>query len=266
MNPVRGEAPLRDLLLVLNGTEERLQIVLGRPIGNKHELLAGQDWTVTKQSLKFLAPAVDGMLRLFGARPADLARIACVRGPGGFTGTRLALAAAHGIAAGGGQLLAGLDVLPVHALGATGLFPGTLHVVTHSRRRQVYLQSFEARTGAPLTGPLPLTLEEAATHLADRPGPHTLLGTGIRNNREFFDGLLPRLDRATLLSEEWNVPRHDTLLRAASSAEYSRGPVEPLYLRPSDAEDNLDDIARKRGLDPVRAHAILARATGRAGS
>jgi hypothetical protein len=39
--------------------------------------------------------------------------------------------------------------------------------------------------------------------------------------------------------------------------------VSPLYLRPSDAEENLATLAAGRGLSPETAEALLARAVTR---
>ncbi len=48
------------------------------------------------------------------------------------------------------------------------------------------------------------------------------------------------------------------LLDAAVDAIYSETPINPVYVRATDAEDNLPAIAKKRGLDPEKAKKRLA--------
>ncbi|MGE4293206.1 MAG: tRNA (adenosine(37)-N6)-threonylcarbamoyltransferase complex dimerization subunit type 1 TsaB [Desulfovibrio sp.] len=252
------------LTLALNGAEERLQVALGhpRPQGGT-QLLAAQEWTVPGESVRFLAPSIKSLLDALGLRPENVARIACVRGPGSFTGLRLSLAVASALAAVHGQPQAGIEHLPLLARRAAPLLSGPLAVLTHSRRRQVYVQVFGA-DAAPL-GPLCSgTLEDAATQLralaqADA-GTVTLLGSGLRRNAEFF---APLLDECGLraLGSEWDAPSAQDLLDAACHPDLAYGPdpVEPLYMRPSDAEENLETIARQRGLDPDVAREMLRR-------
>jgi phage terminase small subunit len=54
------------------------------------------------------------------------------------------------------------------------------------------------------------------------------------------------------------------LLRAASLADFARSDVEPLYARPSDAEENIERIACTLGLDPAEARRQMAELTGKA--
>jgi len=75
-----------DLTLVMAGAEERLQLVLGQPGPDGLSLLASRQWTVPGQSVRFLMPGLKSVLDEFGLEPSVLERIACVRGPGSFTG------------------------------------------------------------------------------------------------------------------------------------------------------------------------------------
>ena len=61
---------------------------------------------------------------------------------------------------------------------------------------------------------------------------------------------------------EWDAASPQALLSAACDLPpeaYADHPVEPLYMRPSDAEENLETIARQRGLDPKLAKEMLRR-------
>ena len=62
-----------------------------------------------------------------------------------------------------------------------------------------------------------------------------------------------------LLPAHWDAPRPQALLTLAGRASFGPGPLAPVYLRASDAEDNLAAIAAGRGLTQDEAQAILSR-------
>jgi len=235
------------------GCEDRLQLALGEPGPEGALLLASREWTVPGQSVRFLLPGLDETLRGFGVGMEAVARIACVRGPGSFTGLRLVLAAAEGLAAGRGLPLAGLDYLPLLANGPAPADRGTLHVVTYARRGLVYVQSFASRDRAPLCPVLALGLNDVPAHLDGMGETALLLGSGLRKNADFFAALAAERPGCTLLPPHFDAPSPQLLLDAACRAEYGADSIEPVYVRPSDAEENLPNIARQRGLDPDEA-------------
>lgn len=271
-NPKRPAEP--DLLLVLNSAEERLQIVLGRldPEDNAPALLAARELVVPGQAMARLLPSLENMLAELELPASRVARLACVRGPGSFTGIRLVLATALGLARSLDRPLAGLDYLPLLAAGVLPLVVGEkcswrsggmippaaggvpqhpVQVLTHARRGQVHLQGFAA-TG-PLGPPLALSIEAAAERLAETPEA-LLLGSGLRRQEAFF---AERLPRAARLPRSFDHPRPEILLEHGAAAPASSQPIEPLYLRPSDAEENLARIAEGRGMSAEDAQARL---------
>jgi len=245
------------LTLALAGCEDRLQLVLGQPGPDGCVLLASREWTVPGQSVRFLIPGLEQTLRGFGAGMESVSRIACVRGPGSFTGLRLVLAAAEGLAAGHDLPLAGIDYLPLLADGPAPVAAGLIHVVTYARRGLVYLQSFAARHRAPQGPVRALAVADAAAHVAAQGGPALLLGSGLRKNLDTFTGLARSRPETTLLPPRFDAPAPQTLLEAACLARFGQASIEPVYVRPSDAEDNLPHIARQRGLDPEEAQRRL---------
>ncbi|GAB6175879.1 tRNA (adenosine(37)-N6)-threonylcarbamoyltransferase complex dimerization subunit type 1 TsaB [Desulfobaculum senezii] len=241
-------------VLVLDGTEDRLHLVLAQNglVG------AAQQWTVPGRAMQFLAPAIKGLLDSASLTTADLTGIACVRGPGSFTGLRMVLATALGIARAAGVPMAGLDYLPLLAAGPAPMAEGTIVAVTHSRTRQVYVQPFAAATRTALAAPAPLSLDETLALCATFDGPLALLGSGLRRNAAFFaESPLA----GAILPPRFDHPLPEVYAEAACAAEYTSAPVEPLYLRASDAEDNLRSIAERRGMDPDEAERRLDDAT-----
>ncbi|QJB58113.1 tRNA (adenosine(37)-N6)-threonylcarbamoyltransferase complex dimerization subunit type 1 TsaB [Pseudodesulfovibrio sp. zrk46] len=241
------------LILAMGGAEERLQIVLGKPEGDSYRMLASREWNVPGESNRFLTPGLKDMLDSFGLSMSDIDRVACVRGPGSFTGLRLVLAAAEGLAAGCGAKLAGIDHLRYLASGPAQITNGILHVVTYARRGIVYIQSFNVpsmREAQPLTY---LPVEEAVERIKAISDTAMIMGSGLRKNIDYFQNLAETNQGFTLLPKAWDTPSPEVLLEAAVAADYSEDSIEPCYVRASDAEDNLPFIAKKRGLDPEKA-------------
>jgi len=110
----------------------------------------------------------------------------------------------------------------------------------------------------PLCPPLSATLEEAAQRILAHEGDTVLTGSGVRKNSDYF---AEHLFDATVLPPRFDHPAPETLLTLAHTATYGHDPVEPLYIRPCDAEENLDSIASAKGLDPAAARAELERLT-----
>lgn len=84
-----------------------------------------------------LMPIVDGCLKLAGWEPGDLDAVAAVAGPGSFTGVRIGVSAAKGIAEGIGKPVVALNTLETLAASFYG-FGGIVAPLLDARREQVY--------------------------------------------------------------------------------------------------------------------------------
>lgn len=253
MTSVDSSPKAPGLILALGGAEERLQLVLGKPEGDSYLMLASREWTVPGESIRFLTPGLQEVLNSFNLTMGNIDRIACVRGPGSFTGLRLVLAAAEGLAAGCGAKLAGIDHLRYLASGPAQITNGILHVVTYARRGIVYFQTFNVpslREAHPLTY---LPVKEACERIESISDTAMIMGSGLRKNIDVFKELAQANPGYTLFPKAWDTPSPEVLLEAALAADYSDESIEPCYVRASDAEDNLPFIAKKRGLDPEKA-------------
>ncbi|QGY40823.1 tRNA (adenosine(37)-N6)-threonylcarbamoyltransferase complex dimerization subunit type 1 TsaB [Pseudodesulfovibrio cashew] len=253
MTSVASSHKSSGLVLAMGGTEERLQLALGQPVPGGWRMLASREWTVPGESIRFLVPGLKETLDGFGLTVRDIDRIACIRGPGSFTGLRLVLAAAEGLAAGSGAALAGLEYLPLLAAGPAPLITGPLHVLTYARRGLVYLQSFAAPSLETLHPLCSLPLAEAAKTVKFLGEQGHLMGSGLRKNPEFFAELAADCPGYVMLPSRWDNASPEMLLDAALHADYASASIEPVYVRATDAEDNLPNIAKKRGLDPDEA-------------
>jgi tRNA threonylcarbamoyladenosine biosynthesis protein TsaB len=160
---------------------------------------------------------VDALLRQAGAHPSDLDRLAVGLGPGSFTGVRIGLAVARGLALSLDVPGSGVFTLAALAAGA----PGALPVVDAKRREIFTLVDGEPRV---LT-PQELPLEDGVL----------CVGDGAKRYRSLLEerGVAVPPD-----DDERHLPR--ARFHAALAGE--PGPVdelEPLYLRVPDADRNL---------------------------
>jgi tRNA threonylcarbamoyl adenosine modification protein YeaZ len=85
-----------------------------------------------------LVPLLQALLSDAGLVWGDLARLAVGTGPGNFTGVRIAVATARGLALGLGIPAIGVTALEAAAFG----LPRPLTVVEDARRGEVYMQHF----------------------------------------------------------------------------------------------------------------------------
>lgn len=259
--------------LILNAAEGALQIILTE----NGRLLASQEWHRPERATEILAPALREMFQRLELGAADLRRIACVRGPGSFTGIRLVLATAAALRRVGGALLAGLDymqALATSAVMARGmLWGGQVHVITHARRNLVHYQPFmaygpvipayaaaEVRLLPPaeaLEAVNAAVMNRAEHEPADsRAGLPLVCGSALARNA-LFAPLDERHDLAAL--PRLIQPTQEALCLLARHGDYFAADVEPLYVRPCDAVENLPELSRRQGLDAAATLAELER-------
>ncbi len=199
-------------------------------------VLAGRFEPMARGHAEALMPMVEEVLGQAGASYAALDLLAVTVGPGGFTGVRIALAAARGIALAGGLPLLGVNSLETLAHGVPSSERGGRSVVAvlDSRRADLYVQSFTAdltpldHPGAVMPGDLEAMLPQ---------GPVVLVGDGGARARAAIDG------GRTILSTAPPAPKAEVLAvlagarHAALTARGEQWPAaEPLYLRPPDAK------------------------------
>ncbi len=131
-------APAPGLVLALDASSPRTVLALGRILsGGGHELIATEAIEArANQTSALLDERLAGLLERAGVGPGELGALACGRGPGTFTGSRVAVATVKGLALG-----LGLPVVPIStlaALAASSESDGELLALLDARRSQVY--------------------------------------------------------------------------------------------------------------------------------
>ncbi len=167
--------------------------------------------------------------------------IAVTRGPGTFTGLRIGLAAARGLALATGRPLIGRTTLEVIAAEAAKEHPGVpILAAIDARRGQVYAQSFRSDLSSD-SEPRALTLDAAANL--------------VPNGRVIYAGDMARELNTVrpapgVIASGSGQPDAAVLARLVASLPLPRSsdPVSPLYLRAPDAI--LPEQASKRAADP----------------
>ena len=245
--------------LIMNASEGRIQFVLEQ----EGSLACAQEWSAPSKGTELLTPALADAFQRLGIMPSDISRIACVAGPGSFTGLRLALTTAAAF-----RRATGAAVAPLNALQALAgsvpfglLFPACethIRVITHARRGLVHGQDFLCAPGSALPSPVdePAMWEIPAACGGERPD--IMLGSGVARNQPQLEGLFG--DSAPLFLPALTHPTAQALLDltlALPDGAWGHKDLDPLYLRPCDAVDNLASIAAKRGQAPEEAYAQL---------
>lgn len=165
-----------------------------------------------------LAPLVQEAMAEAGLGFDKLERIGVTVGPGSFTGLRVGLAFAKGLAS--ALSIPAVGIGSLEALADTER--GNVVAVLDAKRGQVYLQAFS--DGVPVSAPDALPIETAAARVAEF-APDTLIGTGA--------ALLAAVRPGAKVIE---ADVTDPVAVARLAALRSPVPPRPLYLRAPDAK------------------------------
>jgi tRNA threonylcarbamoyladenosine biosynthesis protein TsaB len=175
--------PDSDLLLCLDTSTPTARIGI---VDGTGALRFATEATAERHSSHTLALCAEA-LKAVGIAPSGLAAIACGGGPGSFTGLRVGLAIAKGLALANGTpivLVPSLEALSLDIAGAAPEIAGVPCI--DAGKGEVY-----AGLGLdPFRQPLRVTPEVLAVRLAQE-GPCVLAGNGADRHAELFDRILP---------------------------------------------------------------------------
>lgn len=243
------------LELVLNACEGVLQI----GVTENGASLCFQEWMRADRGNEILAPALARICQAMDIRACDFRRIACVSGPGSFTGIRLVLASAAGLRRTGKAMLAALNYLQALATSAAIrrglLYPAPIWVLTHARRQLVHCQPYRSYgpvvPAQPLGDVVLLSPQEALQRLGQE-SCH-VCGSALTRYPEIFEPLRTGSGPAgapnAVMMPELTSPGWEALRLLARHGDYFPRDLEPLYVRPCDAVEALPEMAARQGRD-----------------
>ena len=181
-----------------------------------------------------LPALIERVLAEAGQRVEDVEALAVSIGPGSFTGLRVGLGIAKGIAYAGRLPLAAVPTLEALAWVADASPGETICAALDARKQEVYAALFEATANGPVRRSPDVAVAPAA--LAATLPPHTIV---VGDAGDVYGDVLS--PRATLRPFATHHPRGGVIARlgsirlAAGDAAHV-GTLEPVYVRAPDAE------------------------------
>jgi tRNA threonylcarbamoyl adenosine modification protein YeaZ len=198
--------------------------------------VASETLAMTRGHAEALMPLLARVMDSAGLSFNELDRIAVTTGPGSFTGLRVGISAARGIALAAGRPAIGLSTLAGLAAPLIAEDDSSNVVAAiDARHEHVYLQIFGSG-GRTLVSPRIAPLRDAVR--AAVAAPARLIGSGA----PLIANTWPRGVDSPLLVEPRGAPDIGWIARLGAAAADGFGPPRPLYLRAPDAQPQ--DAAR----------------------
>jgi tRNA threonylcarbamoyladenosine biosynthesis protein TsaB len=224
----------RLLILETSGRVGRVAVALGDQLGPQRVLEA------SRRHARDLAPAIRELCHECSWRVRDLYGVIVSRGPGSYTGLRVGIMTAKTIAYATGCKLFAIDTFAAIAAAAP-TNAATVDVVSDAQQCNLYVQRFERRSGE-LTALTGLTIQASAEWLRTLPIDVWVTGPGTA----LVEGQLPAGQPCIAVEDRESSPQRLLELGLRCMREGTADDfwtVEPLYLRPSNAETNWDKRA-----------------------
>jgi len=196
------------------------------------ELVAEQSQRVSNAHGESLLPMVAALFERVGWQPAQVQRWGVGIGPGSFTGVRIAVATAKGIALATGAELVGVTSLDALAEGVDDRGGTVVASVLEAGKGEVFVQA--RRDGVVVLGPSHVVLAEVGAYLARAAGASgALVVAGEAASALDLSAVGVRVILAVAAPHD--LPRASIIGRIA----HARTPddadaLEPLYVRPPD--------------------------------
>jgi tRNA threonylcarbamoyladenosine biosynthesis protein TsaB len=218
-------------LLILETSCSTGQVALAR--GNT--ILAVRWLDEARRHARDLIPALAELLQAQDWKARDLDAVFVSRGPGSYTGLRIGIMTAKTLAYATGCALLGIDTFHAIALQAPSQAM-QIDVIADAQKDKVYVQRFRrSLQEEKWTAQGTLTIQAFADWLGTAGQSGWISGPGIKGNEE-------RLVGRCLVDATLREPRAESILHLGLE-RWKRGDtddingLEPLYLRPSAAEE-----------------------------
>ena len=191
--------------------------------------IAQESRAMNRGHAEALMPLIARVMAASGAAFTELDRIAVTTGPGSFTGLRVGLSAARGIALAAGKPVVGLTTLTAYA--APIVAENSEHPIISAidaRHDHVYFQVIRG-DGSPLIRPKLAPIEEALA--AARFGPPHLVGNAAKILADRWPAQAP----APIAIDAQPAPDIAWVAWVGAAISPDTAPARPFYLRAPDA-------------------------------
>jgi tRNA threonylcarbamoyladenosine biosynthesis protein TsaB len=203
---------------------------------DRRAILATESLDMTRGHAEAVIPLIARVMAEAGIAFRELDRVAVTIGPGSFTGLRVGISAARGIALAAGKPAIGLTTLAGYAAPHIAADDETpIVAVIDARHNHVYLQVFGVG-GSTLVAPKFAPLSEAL-HAA-LAGPARVVGSAA----DMIAAAWPDDEPPPTMIDQRSAPDITWIARLGAAAADGHGQPKPLYLRAPDAQPQ--DAAR----------------------
>jgi len=200
------------------------------------EALASETQPMTRGHAEALMPLIARVMDQARIEFSDVDRVAVTTGPGSFTGMRVGISAARGIALAAAKPVIGLTTLAAYAAPLLAQDDSTpVAVVIDARHEHVYLQVF-GRGGRTLVPPRIASVNEAMRNASV--APTRIVGDAAN----LVAAAWPATEPAPKLVENLPAPDIAWVARLGVTALENQAAPKPVYLRAPDAQPQ--DAAR----------------------
>jgi tRNA threonylcarbamoyl adenosine modification protein YeaZ len=225
-------------ILALDTAGENCAVAVAKT-GNSLSVLARRTEAVGRGHAERLMPMIGEVLAEADLAYADLERIAVTTGPGSFTGTRIGVAVARGLALALAIPAVGVSVLD--ALIETAEADGLVAAALDARRGEIYAKAVRAGGTIALEAQVTTAADLAQAIAGLDGGPVTLTGSAAADVAR----ILGKAGIVATVGGEAATADISTVAALGASADSVEPPV-PLYLRPPDAKPQTGmAVARK---------------------
>jgi len=185
-----------------------------------------------------LMPIVEAILKNTDLTITDCDVIAVAAGPGSFTGIRIGVAAAKGLAFGADKPAVGVSTLAAMARNVAHV-DGLIVCAMDARRQQIYNAVFEAKDGqlTRLCEDRAISLADLAEEVKSSDLPKIVVGDGAHLCYNYLSeqGISCRLAPPQLIMQNAMSVALEAETMAAKGETVSAQELQPVYLRPAHA-------------------------------
>lgn len=222
------------MILAFDTSTDWLTIAIGEP----GEVVAQINESAPRAHLNRLMPGIDTVVKQAKIKPGDIKHIAVGIGPGSFTGTRIAVSAARGLAQAIACPLVGISTLDILAMRPNSKGE-IVYPVLDARRQEVYTAGYD-KHGCRFTDYMVLQPQELAEKLSEAGQSVVLTGDGLTQYSDIFRAAL---GTSLTVAEPILWTPDASVLIGLAREKIDKEQIEPyfkvlpIYIRLSDAEE-----------------------------